>query len=252
MSSDGKDKPFAPTQHKLNEARKRGEVPHANDAPLVASLLCVCAALLALSGWMISAGRHLLESLIELAFSPRLGPAHLAAAARLAAQETLLASLALLFTAGVAATLVKWLLTGTVLSSKPITPDLKRINPVSGLQRIFSGETWFALLKSLLCAVVIGLTLAAWLKATLREVMVSLSPQDLLAVSSHLLLRQLGLGCLVLAVFAGMDYMFQRWSFMRKMRMDHKDLHDEFKQQEGSPEIKGERKQEHRRLVNDQ
>lgn len=251
MSSDAKDKPYAPSQQKLDEARKRGEVPQVKDAPLVASMAFVCALLLALSDWLMSQASGLLDSLLALAFMQQPGSAPVAAGTRLAGQTWVLISAVLLFAAGLVGTLTKWLLVGPVVSAKPVTPDFQRINPVSGFKRIFSGETWFSLLKSLVCAAVIGLALMAWLLPALRHVMTSFTPLDLLAVSGHLLLRELGLGCIVLAVFAVADLMYQRWTFMRNMRMDHKDLHDEHKQQEGSPEVKSERKQEHRRLLSE-
>lgn len=250
MSGDAGDKPFAPSEHKLREARKRGEVPGIRDLPSAAAALGVALVAWLMSRWLWHTGQGLLDALVQLAMAATEHQSQLVLAMRIVGWQLMLVCVPLLLAAPIVAVSLKLLLVGPVFSAKPVTPDFKRINPVAGAARLFSRDTWVALVKSLLCFALVGLLLGAWIMAHLREALQPLPAAAQLVHTLSMLGREILLGLLVLGAIAGFDAAYQVWSFKRRMRMDHKDLRDEYKQLEGNPEVKGERRQEHQRLVN--
>ncbi|RYY92069.1 MAG: EscU/YscU/HrcU family type III secretion system export apparatus switch protein, partial [Comamonadaceae bacterium] len=131
--------------------------------------------------------------------------------------------------------------TGPVLALESLKPDLNRINPATGLKRVFSLRTLFDGARACVKLAVLGL--AAWL--ALR----SLLPQfHAVAGQSPLNFLQLLIGdtadlglkmALALGAVACVDVLFTRREFGQKMRMSRRELKDEFKNREGDPRIRG-------------
>ncbi|HUR84815.1 MAG TPA: flagellar biosynthesis protein FlhB [Solirubrobacteraceae bacterium] len=138
---------------------------------------------------------------------------------------------------------------GFLFTTRPLMPDLDRIDPVSGLGRIFSlrGLVRLAggLLKLAAVALVVGWTL--WVE---RVRLVELSGRgfELVGgVAADLMLSlslRAALALLVLAVF---EYAFQKWEFERNLRMSKREIREELKRFEGDPRIR-----ERRRAVQQQ
>ncbi len=129
----------------------------------------------------------------------------------------------------------------TVLTFEKIKPDLKKISPLSGLKKKFSMTTLVEALKTLgklgtVAAVVVFIVYPE------RENVESLLYMDVLDVLSfvYILVVRLFIGVLIILTFiAALDYSYQRYSFMEKMKMTKQEVKDEHKQAEGDPLIKG-------------
>ncbi len=126
---------------------------------------------------------------------------------------------------------------GFALSTAPLQPDLNRIDPIKGFQRLFSARAMVELLKALL-----KFGLIAWVAwRTLQGEMDSLMATarmplpDALAPIGHTLF-QVGLRVGVLwLILALLDYLYQRWEFEKSIRMSRYELKEEFRQTEGDP-----------------
>jgi len=140
---------------------------------------------------------------------------------------------------------------GLHLTFKPLSPDLSRLDPVSGLRRIFSLRSLVELIKGVLKAslllLVLYLNLRADLPALSSTLRMGLSAGlSLVGSSSFRVLVQLALVFLLLG-FA--DYLYQRWEFERSLRMSKQELKEEFKQIEGDPLVKRRIRQRQRELA---
>jgi flagellar biosynthetic protein FlhB len=128
-----------------------------------------------------------------------------------------------------------------VLSLKPITPQLKRISPMSNFSRLAGPQAFAELLKSLAKLAIVGFAIHAALgHDSINAIVVTAqqSPIALLQTITHYsvkLLMTAGLAYLALALA---DYLWQYWRFTKEMRMSKAEVKQEFKNTEGDPLLK--------------
>ena len=140
---------------------------------------------------------------------------------------------------------------GFFMSSKPLELKLDRLNPLSGLKRIFSIRSLVELFKGLLKASLLMLLLYYALKKDLdRIVAVIRLPLDegMAIVAETVWFLGLRFALLLLAI-ALFDYLYQRWEFERSIKMSKQEIKDEYKQMEGDPLIKRRIRQKQRELA---
>ena len=115
-----------------------------------------------------------------------------------------------------------------------------RINPISGLKRMFSMKALVELGKSILKVVLLfGIATAIILQIMPGVInFPSLTLTRMLEVMRYVIPLLIGALLVVLAIIAAIDYFWQRHTHIKQLRMSRQDLKDEFKQTEGSPEVK--------------
>lgn len=153
--------------------------------------------------------------------------------------------------AAVSALIVTVSQVGFVMTPKPLTLKLDRLNPVSGLKKVFSLRSLVELVKGLLKAALLGFVIYYSLMKETPE-LVSAIRFPLEAGVSRLLSKLLNLSfrlaflLLVLGIF---DYAYQKWEFERSIRMSKQEIKEEYKQMEGDPQIKSKIRQKQRELA---
>jgi flagellar biosynthesis protein FlhB len=149
-----------------------------------------------------------------------------------------LVPLAVLAFFGIAANLVQH---RPLISVDPITPKLSKINPIEGAKRLFSRDALVNFLKGLLkIAVVGGIVFAViWPERDRLETMVTVDPALILPDFQALGLKVFGAVVAIVTVIALADYVYQRNRWWNRLKMTVQEVRDEYKQMEGSPEIKG-------------
>jgi flagellar biosynthetic protein FlhB len=140
---------------------------------------------------------------------------------------------------------------GWVFSAKNFAPKLSKLNPITGLGKIFSAQNWSELLKSILKVLVllgIGYVLV---RAALPELIALQRSSVLEAISSAFDLTFSLILCLMLVfvLFSFIDIPLQRYFFLKKMRMTKQERKEEHKNQEGRPEVKARIKQLQRQML---
>ena len=228
------------TPRRREEARKKGQVAKSREIP---SVLVLMTGLLVL----MLIGRHLTGSLANFtaqmlgrAGTLSITPSTVQALGREMITFLLAALSPLLLAVMAMALLANYVQVGSLFSLELIKPDFSKINIFKGLQRLFSLQSWVELLKSLLKLVIIGYMSYTTIAGELKEIL-PLTDQELPAifhyisrVSFQIFLKS----ALVMALLAGLDYLFQRLRHEKKLRMSHQELKEEFKQTEGDPLIK--------------
>jgi flagellar biosynthetic protein FlhB len=149
---------------------------------------------------------------------------------------------------GVTVTLVQ---TNFLWASKKIGFDFKRLNPLDGFKRIFSSQGLIEFARSLLKLGLIGYVVYVYLRdnyvAILETGQISLNAavERWASLSIDMIIRA-GSAYMVLAVA---DYAFQRWQFMRKLRMTKEEVKEEFKRSEGDPFLRGRIRAQQRKIA---
>ncbi|MFG6339114.1 MAG: flagellar biosynthesis protein FlhB [Lachnospiraceae bacterium] len=135
---------------------------------------------------------------------------------------------------------VKWKIT-----TKPLQPKFNKLNPVSGFKRIFSANSLMELLKSVLKLTLIGYVVYDYLKKNMPSIYmlydVSLN-QGIAQIGA--LVINLGIRIsLFYMLIAVADFAYQKIKFKKDMKMTKQEVKDEYKNQEGDPQIKGKQRQ---------
>lgn len=237
------DKTESATAHKRDEAREQGQTVLSNEL-IVALLLCGWAATLAASGGKLATAlggtlRGTLATLGDLGTQELSIPS---AAALLGsfARPAATAFLILLVPLFALALLASYGQIGFRLTPKAIEADAAKLDPVKGLERLFSTRslvrTLLALLKLALIAT--SMCAAAW---TQLDRIVALAGAEIgpaLAGTGHIALRCVTAALVAILVLATADAAYQRWQHERDLRMSRKEIKEEHKTLEGDPHIK--------------
>ncbi|WP_234265330.1 EscU/YscU/HrcU family type III secretion system export apparatus switch protein [Hydrogenophaga sp. NFH-34] len=137
------------------------------------------------------------------------------------------------------------------LSTKPLVPDLKRLDPLAGIGRLFSKQQLFETVKLVGMAAVLGAVGWQFLQSHLQP-FGSLLMQPLEGGLGQLgSWLSLGVGFLLLtvALFAAVDFPMQKFLHAQRLRMSMDEVKREHKESEGDPHIKGKRRQRQRELA---
>ena len=129
---------------------------------------------------------------------------------------------------------------GISVSSKALTPKFSKINPLSGLKRIFSMKGLVELIKSLakiVFLISIAITII-WFVMPKILYLSSSSLSDAIFIVYNSLMLLIGSLIGILFLVGIGDYLYSRHTWMQKLKMSHKDLKDEQKDSDGSPEVK--------------
>ena len=244
--TDSSDKQHEPTQRKLDEARRKGEVPKSNDLVTAAAYggMALAGAAVGGSGLVAAGGAgvvlfdqadRLAPLMTEGVRSPVGGIlAHLGAALAPLFIVPFLAALAMLFAQQ-----------ALVFAPEKLKPKGSRISPLSNAKQKFGRSGLFEFAKSTAKLLIIGTLLWLFLLARLPRILgtMHLGPGLVSVEMMRLLLEFLGLVVLILLAIGAVDFFWQRADHLRKQRMSHKELRDEMKNSEGDPYMKQERRQ---------
>lgn len=240
MAEQDADRSEQATQHKLDEARKKGSVAKSIDF-ISMGVLAGLAVWVYGNGW--EALRHSLrtqQKVLARAGQRDWSTDGIAAWMGELLLDTLSLMGPLFLTLVVVAVLANVAQTGPIFSFFPLKPDLSRINPATGLKKLFSMRILFEAVKSVIKLAVLGTVLYALVKDVIPGLMglTTMEPKGyarlLLALAGALLLKLV----LALLVIALLDMVYTRYDYGKRMRMSKRDVREESKNREGDPRIR--------------
>ena len=258
MADQDQEKTEEATQQRRDDFRKRGQVAHTRELGSVLVLLSS-----ALIFWVL--GRFFLTQLSEI-ITQSIGPFLIEAARNgdyvpatvFVIKKALLILtplVGMLMIMGIGSSVVQ---TGLLNNEEAFEIDLERINPVSGMQRIFSLRALAEGIKAIFKLILVGAVVTVLVKEQIVKVpgLVSLSINQLVVFAGDITMRLLGGVGVFMGVLAAADYFFQRWQLEKQMRMTKQEVKEEHKSREGDPMIKArirriQREMANKRMMND-
>lgn len=135
---------------------------------------------------------------------------------------------------------VKW-----KVSTKPLQPKLDKFNPVNGFKRMFSKDSLFELLKSIVKIAMIAIIAYTSIRSHLQEIFLlyHISLNQAIALVGSIVI-DVGLKiAIVYCVVGAVDYLYQKHKFNEDMKMTKQEVKDEMKNSEGDPQIKSKQRQ---------
>lgn len=241
-----------PTARKLQKARADGQVARSIELPAAAIVIGSFLMILVSGGWIFerlaavfTAGFALdLKTLSQPMLLPALLGRHL--------QDAFVAILPVVALTLVLAVVASGLTGGFLFTLAPLAPKASRIDPVEGFKRIFglkaAVELAKALLKFTLVSGVLWWSIASDFPALMKLGRMGLEPA--LAVSAALVAKSSLVVALSLALIAAIDVPWQKYQFIKRMRMTRQEIKDEFKDMEGRPEVKAQIRRRQREMAN--
>jgi flagellar biosynthesis protein FlhB len=244
------EKTEKPTPKRLEKAREEGQVARSQELNLAFSLLGSFLVLSLLTGNMINSLLERMTTSLSLSQLPDLTKAN---------SLTLIIDTfffivrligPIMLASAVVGLIINLLQTGPIFTPKLIQPKFSKINPFSGVKRLFSIKSLVELGKSMAKALVIGVLTYLYLRNTWTD-LISLTQQDIepaLVFIAGLIFR-IAISIIAFLVVLGIaDYIYQHWEFMKSLKMTKQEVKEEYKEYEGNPQIKSRRRQIQRKL----
>lgn len=240
-NENGQDRTEQPTQKRLDEARKSGQVPRSRDLTTAAVVL-VAGLGLRFSGAGIAQGfAALMKSGLTLSREQALDENRMLPDLVALAWQGLVVAAPILGLTLVAALLSPLAIGGWNMSFSALAPNFERLNPIEGLQRLFSMRGATELLKAYAKFLLVGLIAVVFLRAKTAELL-SLGNEPLSVAMAHAV-SLTGSALLALsgslAVIAGIDVPLTLHQYMKQLGMSREEVKQEHKENDGSPEVKG-------------
>ena len=240
------EKTEQPTQKRLTDSRKKGEVFKSKDF-IQALLFMIAAAVLTIGGPTYVSG---LADLMKEFFQPNILRGDMPLSEMMsrfgyAFSRFMVLSTPLLAALMVGAVAANFVQVKALFAPEVIKPKFEKLNPVEGFKNIFfSSKTYIEMAKNLVKFVIVFWVLYSAIKGGLSDIVPTAGMKigqtaKLAAHYTSSILLKVGA---VFVVLGGADFLIQKKMFMKKMMMSKEDIKQEYKEQEGDPHVKHQRK----------
>jgi len=236
----GQERTEQPTERRLQEARKKGQVPRSKELNTMLSLLLASISLLVFGGYI---SQNLMQISVEGFSIPR----ELAFdTAQLPFQFMYMASQALLALSPFMAIMLVSVFAGPLLmggwsfSLESISFKLEKLDPIKGLARIFSLKSLVELAKAL-AKFVLLLGAAILVFFSIDQQLLSLSsmtPKAAGLEAATILVQVLLILSATMILIVALDVPFELWNHSKQLRMTKQEIKDEMKETDGNPQVK--------------
>jgi flagellar biosynthetic protein FlhB len=250
--SSGQDRTEAPTARKLRKAREEGQVARSTELPAATIVIGSFLLILTMGGWLVTrladmfVGSFVFN--LKTLSKPELMPTVFAD--RLI--DVFVLFLPLIVLTIVLAVVASGMTGGYLFSVKAITPKASKLDPMQGFKRMFGMralvELGKALLKFFLVTGVLWASIAANTDTLVTIGRMGLEPA--LWAAGGMIAKSAVWVALSLAVIAMIDVPYQKYSFIKRMRMTKQEVKDEMKDIEGRPEVKAQIRRRQREMSN--
>jgi len=242
---DSSEKPFEATPRKLEEARKKGEVPISQDLLTASVYLSVMMAAAIFGTWSITQTGNVLSHLLaqadrhaEVALTG--GPFLTDLIGAIVGATVVWVILPVIF-----ALLATFAQQAFVVAPQKLAPKLSRISPLSNAKQKFGRDGLFNFAKStvklLVYSGVLAFVASTWAAELLSSPVLPISAA--MALGADMVQAFMLAALIVIVAIGGVDFIWQRAEHLRKQRMSLKELRDELKDSEGDPHTKQARRQ---------
>ena len=247
--AEGEEKTEQPTEKKRSDARKRGQVAISQEVSSTASVAAAFLIFYVMWDYMMQRATALFElSFDTLTASFREG---MAIVLHASVETFAIITLIVIIATALAGTLGTILQIGLLIATENMKPSLNKLNPMNYFKRVFSKKGLLELGKTFLKLGVLGTLFYIVLsdKILLLIQIPAMGKEGILIVLAELLQPMVLMTIAGFGIIAAADFILQRAMLTKELMMSMQEIKQEYKESEGNPEIKGQRKQLHQELV---
>lgn len=234
------DKTEAASPRRIEKAREEGQVPRSREMNTFVMLLAGIGGLWLMGGHLYDSLGQVMEQALLFDRAQLFDTARMLAVLWQLSQNTLLALAPFFALMTFAALAAPALLGGLVITLAAVRPQFSRVNPISGLARLFSVQVLVELAKAVAKATLIGTVAYFFLKSHLDQLLTlpNMPAPKALATVMSLTASACAMCVAALIIVVGMDAPYQLWTYAKNLRMSKEEQRQEHKNADGDPHIK--------------
>lgn len=244
MPEDMGERTEAPSHRRLSEARERGQIARSHDLSASLTMLAAAVSLVYLGGRLIRGMADVLRHELETgATNLHLDAAALPALANQTVVRGALMLAPIVLAIALLAYVAHFLQVGWLVTSKPLMPNLSRLNLLKGLAQIASKRNVVKSVVNIIKLIVVATVAISMVRADMGRLAMLplLSPTAGFLFTGQLVFKLAVWLLLAMLLIGGMDYLYQRWQQHEDLKMTKQEVKDERKSTEGDPDIKARR-----------
>ena len=235
------DKQFDATPHKLKKAREEGQVIKSKDLTIAISLILMSLVISQMAPFVWGQLTHLFILIYEQIPNKHLEDIGIAYLLFLTIVPTVLIIVPIMFAAMLIGVLGELIQVGFLVTTKPLTPKLDKLDPIKGFKNIFSVKSLFELAKNIMKVAILGVVGYITFKAHIPLILGLCAVSNTFSIITEfgkLMMDFITKAGFLFLVIAGADNLFSRWKFLKDQKMSFKEIKDEYKNTEGDPHVK--------------
>lgn len=234
------DKTEAASPRRIEKAREEGQVPRSREMNTFVMLLAGIGGLWLMGGHLYDSLGQVMEQALLFDRAQLFDTARMLTVLWQLSQNTLLALAPFFALMTFAALAAPALLGGLVITLAAVRPQFSRVNPISGLARLFSVQVLVELAKAVAKATLIGTVAYLFLKSHLDQLLTlpNMPAPKALATVMSLTASACAMCVAALIIVVGMDAPYQLWTYAKNLRMSKEEQRQEHKNADGDPHIK--------------
>lgn len=237
--ADDQEKTEEATSKKIEDARKDGNVPKSQDTSAFVTLVVAIVAFFALLSWIESRVVYLYYYYASL-IGTTLDKEAVFQISLVTLREVVFTVIPLALAVAIAGVLANVMQTGFIFTTKPLIPDLNKLDPIKGIKNLFSFKKAIDSLKIILKVCLVLFICYYFLLSFTKELpsVIYFSLFDQLAWLKEKVLILVAVMLLLFLILSLFDLFFVRYNYFKDLRMSKQEIKDEYKQMEGDPKIK--------------
>jgi flagellar biosynthetic protein FlhB len=239
------------SQRRLEKAREEGQVPNSRELGTFLVTMTGVAGMYAMAGWMWPRSAELLRDGLTIDRRTIFDTSAMFTILIERSIDGLLLLAPLMLALIVAALASPFLMGGIHFAPNALAPKFSKLNPLAGLKRMVSTTALVELGKGIGKATLVG-SVAAWVVLRDHEMLFAMfgAPVDVaLGATGDLIMTSTLILVAGMAAIVAIDVPFQLWHYHSELKMTKEDARQEFKEQEGDPQVKGRIRQQQREMA---
>jgi flagellar biosynthetic protein FliR/FlhB len=245
------DKTEEATPKKKSEARKKGQIAKSKEIALAITLLTSTLVILILSGYVGNQLKATMITFLNNYLTTSLTYNSVQNITIIVVWRLAIIFLPIVIPIMLMGVLANFFQTGALITSETLKPDISKINPLNGFKRMFSLRSVIELLKDTAIVAVVGYVGYTFVMNNYMYILTlgDLKPEAVAQVIGSLSVSIFFRITIIMIIIALIDYIYQRFQFSKDLKMSKQEIKEEFKQDEGDPQIKGKIRQKQREMA---
>ncbi len=242
MAEDsGQDKSEEPTEKRLTDARKKGQIPRSKELNTFVALMTTAVMLLFVGDSIAKGLGRLMRQQLSLSREVIFDPASPVIFFKQVLLDGMLLIVPLVIPLVIVALFTPMMLGGWNFTMESMAPKFSKLNPFSGLKRMFGVQGLVELLKAVVKIALVFFVAGILFDSYYDQFMglSSLSLNKAVTKAADIIMFSFLILSSTLVLVVAIDVPYQLWNTKRQLKMTKQEIKDESKEQEGNPEVKG-------------
>lgn len=251
MAESSEEKTEDATPKRLREAREKGQIAKSKDLTTVFEMIVVFVAIALTIEFATTELKAYMQTVFEMIDKNEVSAHDMWMVGKMSLEVMTKVMLPALVAGFIAALLIGFIQVGPIFTTEPLTPKFEKLNPIEGLKNMFKIVTLIELVKNIAKLALVFYLAYTTINAFRQDIFNASQVQllDAVAVTGEIIYSFFVKVAVVFFIIALIDTAVQRWNYMKNMRMSKDEVKREYKQDEGDPQIKSERRRLHRDMV---